>query len=75
MRNGVDTRLGRRGFLKRVAIAAGAGPLERHLFAASGAVTAAGILQSGSAHAADAIGAPASELPAPAAGYEFPQPG
>jgi gluconate 2-dehydrogenase gamma chain len=70
MRNGVDTRLGRRGFLKRVAIAAGAGPLERHLFAASGAVTAAGITQSGSAHAAGAVGAPASELPAPTAGYE-----
>jgi len=70
MSNGVDTRLGRRGFLKGVAIAAGASPLERHLFAASGAVTAAGITQSGSAHAAGAVSATVSELPAPAAGYE-----
>jgi len=70
MSSGVDTRLGRRGFLKGVAIAAGAGPLERHLFAASGAVTAAGITQSGSAHAAGAVSATVSELPAPAAGYE-----
>jgi gluconate 2-dehydrogenase gamma chain len=70
MTNGINTRVGRRGFLKGVAIAAGASPLERHLFAASGAVTAAVITQPGSAHAAGAVSGTASELPAPAAGYE-----
>ena len=40
------------------------------MFAASGAVAAAGITQPGSAHAAGAVSATASELPAPAAGYE-----
>jgi gluconate 2-dehydrogenase gamma chain len=70
MSNGVNTRLGRRGFLKAVAIATGASPLERNLFAAASAVTAAGITQPGSAHAAGAASATASELPAPSAGYE-----
>jgi len=66
MSNEVDIRLGRRGFLKGVAVAA-ANPLDRKLLLASGGLTAASAAQPTAA-----LGAGANEpaLAAPEAGYE-----
>lgn len=63
MANESDVRLGRRGFLKGVAVAA-TNPLDRSFLAASGAAAAASAAQPTAAHAANE---PAP--PAPEAGY------
>jgi hypothetical protein len=71
MSSKIDTKLGRRGFLKGMAAATGAVPLPQRLPIAVGVTGVAAVAQSGTARAEESANAAGtSNLPAPEGGYQ-----